>query len=125
MNSPVSHSDDQVFTILREELRARTGQERAITIDRLAGLCGVSRRKIEVILECRFADFPFALVTGDGGCFRPKDAAELNHYDASLRSRIRCIAIRIRTLRRAAKAEGYLREAGRFVSKSMQGDLFA
>ena len=124
MNSPAYHSDEQVFTILRGELAPRRGEARAITIEKLAALCGVTRRKVETILECRFEDFGFAIVTGDCGCYRPAGPADLNHYDASLRSRIRCIALRIRALRRAATAEGYVREAGRFIASTRQGDLF-
>lgn len=117
--------DDVLFEVLRDDLARRVGIGNAITIDVLAHLHNASRRRIEVILECRLADFGFPLVSCDCGYYRPATPEDLNHYLASLLSRIRCIALRIRTVRRSALEEGWTREGGRFVRKARQGELFA
>jgi hypothetical protein len=120
---PPNPSDQDAFEAVRAELGGRFGEDSAITLAGLAARVGVSRRKVEVILECRLPDLGFAVVSGDRGLYRPVSAGELNHYDNSLRSRIRCIAIRARTVRRAALREGWVREGKRFVARPVQGSL--
>jgi hypothetical protein len=117
--------DEDVFRHTERLLSARRGADRAVTINQLASDVGISRRSMEQLLETRLTDFPYPLVAGSNGYFIPVTEDELTHYDRALLSRIRCLAIRRRTLRRSAGAAGYAwdRQARRF--RRVRTDLFS
>ena len=75
-------------------------------------------------MQLYIGELGFAVVASSAGYFRPRDAAEINHYAASIRSRIKCLAIRNRSMIRAAQAEGWVREGKRFVNRPIQQSLF-
>lgn len=83
----------------------------------------MSRRQAEALIEIRLGDFGFPLCAGSAGYFVPECTEDLNHYLNSLRSRIICIALRVRTTRRAAVAAGWKLENNRFVAVPAQPDL--
>jgi hypothetical protein len=115
----------RVIDSFRREMEFRTGAENAITIDALGRqLDHTSRRETEQFLELHIGDLPFCVVSGATGYFRPQSADDINHYCNSLRSRIKCLAIRHRTVIRAARKEGFQREGKRFVNAPTQAELF-
>ena len=118
-------------------LRMRVGEESAITLDDLALSIGLvetvtdpsgaprhkpMRRHIEHLVETRLQDIPFVVCAGSRGYYRPDSAEDLNRYYFSLRSRIKSIAVRLRTVRRKAAASGYSLTGRRFVQ--YRDDLF-
>lgn len=105
-------------------LRYRFGEHNAITLANLASLLGCSRRIAEQAIELHLSDLPYTVISSSRGLFRPVAAEEIEHYLASMRSRIKCIATRMRTVRKAAAADGFPMEHGRFTSAPMQAQLF-
>jgi hypothetical protein len=103
-------AEDDAFERIRAILAARHGAGQAATIDELAAAAEISRRACEHILETRFEQFPFLLVSGTSGYFRPVSAEELNTYYNSLQSRLVKLAMRRRTLRRKAATNGFRRD---------------
>lgn len=97
-------------------LEPRWGIDRAIPIADIASRLGLGRRATEQLLETCLPELPWPVVSGPAGYHRPADPAELNRYLASLQSRLRCIAIRSRTVRRQALTAGWQREGRRFVA---------
>lgn len=111
--------------IFRREMQSRRGAGNAIPIDMLKERMGYgSRRKTEQFIELHLCDLPFCIVSGASGYFRPEGAEDINHYCNSLRSRIKCLAIRHRTVVRAARREGFQREGNRFVNAPAQAEFF-
>lgn len=93
-----------------------SGPENAKTIHKIQLALGHStRRQTEKFLELFLGAVPFPLVSGPTGYYRPTAVDEINHYLNSLRSRIRCLAIRARSVRRSARAAGWQR-SGRLFS---------
>lgn len=95
---------------LRDLLRPRIGEFRAITIARIGYELGhTSRRQTETLLELHLGDLGFCVVSSSAGYYRHATAEQINHYRAALRSRIKCIAVRCRDVARSASAEGWPR----------------
>ena len=120
---------DVAFCRMRNILALRFGENAAITIDELAMASGLSRvdkhgalvpmrRHAETILEERFSEFPFLLVSGARGYYRPANPGELARYYNSLRSRLVKLCLRQRTLRAKAATSGFVREAGTWATAS-------
>jgi len=100
------------------------GAAAGITLDALTEQAGVSCRRItERIMEERLADFPFAVVSGNTGYFRPTMAVEINRYRKSLRSRAIKMFLRDRTVGRKSLMEGFIRQGREFVDRPTQGSL--
>lgn len=100
---------DEVFYHVRAALRRAEGEKQAITLAALADYAGTNRRVVEQLLEERLEELGFVIVSGTAGLWRPKSAEELNHYQASLQSRLRKLAIRKRSVRRLAEKDGFVR----------------
>jgi hypothetical protein len=131
---------DSAFELMVKILEPRVGENRAITIDDLAirsglvdtrtdpvrGVLVTPRRRIaERILETRFHDFPYLLVSSCKGYFRPATVEELNRWWAASRSRILANAIRMRIGRQKAPANGFRYAGqGRFERLTPKTDLF-
>ena len=114
----IASPDSAQIESLRQILTTRIGTESAITIAEISALLDHHcRRETEVFLEVHLADLPFCVVSSSAGYFRPASAEDINHYRNSIRSRIRCLAIRSRTVRQAAIREGFPIESGRFVTR--------
>jgi len=117
--------DTSSLTILSDALRNRYGAERALTIAQIGALLGHRcRRETEGFLELHVGDLPFCVVSSAHGYYRPAAAEDINHFRNSIRSRIRCLAIRARTVQRVALAEGWRREGKQFVNVPIAQDLF-
>lgn len=102
-------------------LAGARGAERGITLDRLTEIGRApNRRAMEEFIQIHLGEFPFPLISGHGGYFVPVTADELNHYINANRSRMRCLAIRNRTVTRKALAFGFHREGKRFVQTRQQ-----
>lgn len=116
---------DQWYQRLTALLTGAVGRERAMTIERLQEAAGIpSRRTTEAMLESCLDRFPFAVVAGACGYYRPTEAADLNRYLENLRSRHVALAIRERTVRRKALADGWQREHNVFVCPPRQMSLW-
>lgn len=111
------------FAQVVELLRHRRTAGDAVPIALIAEHLGLSRRKTEQLLETRYPDFPFPVVSCDGGYYRPCASADLNRYRASLHSRIVALALRLRTLRKSAAAAGFRYDRGAFADSPAQSDL--
>jgi len=139
MNS--QDQQDKAFDMIRRMLEPRIGEELAITIDSLAtgsGLCDSHidpvkgmvlkprRRTVEHILETRFGDFPFLVISSSKGYFRPATEEECNQWWASCHSRIRAIAMRMKAGRERATTGGFRYiGTGRFEKvRPLKNDLF-
>ncbi len=114
--------ETEQLDLLIQELRARRGAHQAITIAAIAERLGLSRRSAETFLEIHLADLPFCVVSGATGYYRPAGADDINHYRAALHSRIRCLAIRSRTVAQAAAAERYPRQGRLFLDPNSERD---
>jgi len=113
------------LAVLSDALRNRYGTERALTIAQIGALLGHRcRRETEGFLELHVGDLPFCVVSSAHGYYRPAAAEDINHFRNSIRSRIRCLAIRARTVQRVALAEGWRREGKQFVNVPITQDLF-
>jgi len=97
-------------------LSASVGEQKAVTINSLAALLGISRRETESLLETKIDAFPFPLVSGASGYYIPTDADDLNHYLASLHSRASKIFKRFARVRDHAIALGYRRSGKRLAN---------
>jgi len=113
---------DAAFKKVVMALEYRFGEANAITIDELSirsGMCtfdvaspGVMvqnprRRQTEHLLETRFADFPWLVVSSSRGYFRPETTEEIERWWQSLHGRIKSIALRLHTGRGKASASGF------------------
>jgi hypothetical protein len=118
---------EALFHRVRSILSAARGKDSAVPLAVLADQCCVSRREIEQVIEQRLEEFPFLLVAGAGGYFRPQTADDLNQYLHNLHSRHRRMQIREQTVRRKAISAGWIDAAGRFISppQNPQMELFA
>lgn len=119
---------DTYFASVSSILAVHRGESNAITIADLTLRAGLpNRRATEQLLELRFADFPFPLVSSSAGYYVPAKAEEVNHYLNSLQSRAVCIFLRKRAAMRKALRSGFRREGKRFVDppQARQGELFA
>jgi hypothetical protein len=114
--------ETEQLAILTKELRTRRGARQAITIAAIAERLGLSRRSAETFLEIHLADLPFCVVSGATGYYRPAGADDINHYRAALHSRIRCLALRSKTVARAAAAEHYHRQGKLFLEPHSERD---
>lgn len=99
---------DRQAKILRSILSHAQGDHNALTIAQIASALNMSRRATEALLETSIADLGFPIIAGAHGYYIPDSQDDIRHYVASLRSRIKCVAIRIRTVRRAARAAGLI-----------------
>ena len=140
MTAPSTQTSDRAFELIRDALVTAWGEDQAITIEQLAMRAGMShvtsgvdgvldtvieRRRVERILETRFADFGFLVIAGDRGYYRPTDPNQIEHWWASLHSRIRAIATRMHVGRTAACRDGYrYLGGGRFQKTTPKEDLF-
>jgi hypothetical protein len=131
---------DKAFKLMTMILEPRVGEALAITIDQLAIGAGLgkpcttehglsvkpARRVAEHILETRFGDFPFLIVSSFKGYFRPATEEECNHWWASCHSRIRAIAMRMKVGRVKAPAGGFRYTGGGHFEKVKphKNDLF-
>jgi hypothetical protein len=123
-SAPMIGDEAIFFERVRRSLAQRIGVDLRITIDALARECGFeSKRKCEEFLQLHWQDFPFCLVNLDG-IFQPDAAAQINHYLAANRSRIRNVAIRNRSTIRAALRAGWKRDGKRFLDRPRQAELF-
>ncbi len=114
-------NEQQQINILRQTLSTRLGQKAAITIAQISENLGhKSRRQTETFLEIHIQDIGFCVVSSSNGYYRPEIADEINHYHNALRSRIKCIANRIISVRRAALAEGWIRTDKKFTDPTNQ-----
>lgn len=103
------------FLAVAETLRHRRGQASAITAWEIAKATGIKpdgsrgsrERYVRELLEKHFLDLPFLIVADRCGFYRPESADDVSHYHRNLRSRLRCLAVRIYGTRRLAQAEGY------------------
>ena len=136
---PIANTD-RSFELIRDALLTAWGEDNALTIDELAMRAGLShvesvgdgrmepvveRRRAERLLETRFADFGFLVIAGDRGYFRPTDPNQIEHWWASLHSRIRAIATRMHAGRTAVCRDGYrYLGRGRFQKTQPKDDLF-
>ena len=100
--------DDPNVANLRSLLACAVGLDRAITINQIANMLNLSRRATEALLESAIADLDFPLVAGSYGYFIPENKDDITRYLISLHSRIKCLAIRMRSVRRNARAAGLL-----------------
>jgi len=111
----VKSVDENDFARVRDLLKDRIGEASAVPLEQLVELAGLpNRRAAEQLLETRLGDFGFPLCAGSSGYFVPESAEEINHYMHSLKSRIRCIAIRLRTVRQNATQAGWARDGQQF-----------
>jgi hypothetical protein len=118
-------TDDQIFTILQQQLRACHGEANALTLQRLAEIACCPRRRVEIILEERIVDLGFVVVSGSPGYWRPTSADEINHYRASLRSRIFKLWKRSKSVGQLASQCGFVRTGKSFANPpAVQGELF-
>jgi hypothetical protein len=113
-----------MLSVLSNALRDRRGEDSALKIKQIKTILGFGRRRTETFLELHVGDLPFCVVSSTRGYYRPASASDINHCRASLRSRIRCLAIRSRTVARSALAEGWRREGKQFVNTPAAQDLF-
>jgi len=118
------YNDAQLYAVARILAGAR-GVNGAVTIDELTNRAGITERRItETLLEERWADFPFVLVSGAAGIYQPAEAEDLNRFVHSQRSRaLKCFLKAKRTVRKAV-AHGWKREGRTFARPPMQMDLF-
>ena len=140
MSATSTQQSDRAFEHIRDALCTAWGEDHAITIDELAMRAGLShvetdgagnpvsvieRRRAERLLETRFSDFGFLVIAGDRGYYRPTDPNQIEHWWASLHSRIRAIATRMHTGRTAAGRDGFrYLGRGRFQKTNPREDLF-
>jgi hypothetical protein len=115
--------DNSRLMFLAEHLRDCHGADSAITIAQIGDLLCLGRRQTETFLELHLADLPFCVISSSSGYYRPTSADEINHYRNSLRSRIRCLAIRARTVARAAAKEGWSRAGTTFTDRPTVQEL--
>lgn len=112
------------FDLFVEIMQDRRGESKAITLANIAQRLGVSRRKVESLIEANYSEMPWPICSGAKGMFIPVSVDELNHYDNSLRSRIKCIAGRRRSLIAVAIRAGWVRDSAgrksRFVDNPAQ-----
>lgn len=99
--------------LISRALSTCEGESRAFTISELASIGCISRRECEHLLENCLERLPFVVVSGTAGYWRPSSADEVEHYLASLRSRLVKLARRRRTIKRLALASGFVHEGGR------------
>ena len=108
-------TDQNDFLRVRALLATRIGEAAALTIDQIVELAGLpGRRAAEQLLETRLGDFGFPLCAGSSGYFVPASPDEINHYLHSLKSMIRCIAIRLRNVQQNATRSGWARDGQQF-----------
>ena len=118
-------TDQEVFEILQRQLRMRVGEQDAVTLQRLAEIAYCPRRRVEIILEERIVDLGFVVVSGSAGYWRPTSADEINHYRASLRSRIFKLWKRSKSVGQLASQCGFVRTGKSFANPpAVQGELF-
>lgn len=101
---------------IRTALLNAWGPDRAITIANLAAIARISHRAAEHLIQIRYSDFGFLLVSGSQGYYRPTSADHINHYAASLRSRCSAAYARLRILRREAARAGVLRDRRQYIT---------
>lgn len=100
---------ESIFHHIRAALRRAEGERQAVTLSQLADYAGTSRRVVEQLLEEHLEDLGFVVVSGSPGLWRPTSAEEVNHYLASLQSRLRKLALRRKRVKRMASLGGFAR----------------
>lgn len=130
---------DAAFEMMVRALEIRVGEQYAITIDELAIVAGLwkleknengvlvkkpIRRSAEHILETRFGDFPFLIVSGSSGYFRPDHPEQVEHWWRTCHSRIKALGIRMHTGRIKAAASGFRYCGSGKFSRVPVNDLF-
>lgn len=134
----IAIATDAIFDTLCHLLAGAFGPERALTIDEMALAIGCTkshpateaevpdRRPVEEILEKHLRDFPFLLVAGSQGYYRPTAADQINRYKHNLRSRHEKLKLREDIVDVKAAAEGWPAAGDWFCDPpSRQGELFA
>jgi len=114
------------FAAVVEILRHAWGHQAGITIEQITHQAGIpNRRTTEKLFETRLADFPFLIVSGSTGYFRPVAAAEINAYRRSLRSRAIKDFLRAKLVMRKAMSEFWPRNGSEFEDAvaTRQGEL--
>jgi hypothetical protein len=106
---------DAIFETLVGVLALAMGPAHAVTLDDMAVRLGVCRRTVEQVIQERLERFPFALVAGSDGYYRPTCAEQINAYRASLRRRHLPLKQREETVTAKAAAEGWRLEGDTFV----------
>lgn len=121
----MSVPDRQIFNQVCARLRTARGASAGVTIDSMADAFDVPRRTIEACVEVYLEEFPFPIVSGSSGLFIPATAEEINHYRASLQSRINAISRRRDICALKCAIAGFPQEQGRFVDAPRQRELFS
>jgi hypothetical protein len=115
------------FRTVASVLRRRVGADMAITAEDIASAAGLfaglsreSRRcKVRSVIRRHMLDFDFPVCGDSNGYYIAETPDELAHYHASMHSRIREIAIRMRSVIRQGKAAGFTYHGkGRWTSPS-------
>lgn len=83
------------------------GPDQAVTLENLANILAVSRREVEQLIEENLGHFPFVLIAGSEGLYRPTEAGQINAYLHNLHSRHHKMAMREETVRRKAASSGW------------------
>ena len=116
--------DQSEFLRVRALLATRIGEAAALTLAQLVELASLpNRRAAEQLMETRLADFGFPLCAGSMGYFVPENPEQINHYVSSLKSRIKCIAIRLRTVQQNAARAGWMRDGQQFSKPPARKEL--
>ena len=104
------------FHAVARILQNHRGASSAITAEQIAKLSGLwkeasreSRRcKVRAVIREHMLDFDYPISGDSNGYYIANTADELQHYHASMHSRIRKIAIRMRSFIRQGKAAGFV-----------------
>jgi len=110
--------------IITAALSQALGPDRACTIAALCEQCACGRREMEQFLEDNLEKFPFVVVAGGRGYYRPVEAQQINSYLRNLHSRHRRMQIREATVRRRARLDGWSEQpTGFFEAEAKQLEL--
>ena len=112
---------DEAFPHVVAMLEHAHGEHNALTLDEITARAGLpTRRTAEELFETRLSLFPYPVVAGGAGYFRPLHARNLNAYINSLRSRaVKCF-LRARKVRRLALKAGWPMEGRAFAEPPKQ-----
>ena len=126
VNAPVPHNPCTLPTDpppealrIAQVLASHTGRDAAITAPEIARVAGLwpnlsdadRGTKVRALISVWYESMlqpRLVLVSNSDGFFHTADPADLSHYDRSLLSRIREIALRDRRVRMAARTAGFV-----------------
>ena len=123
-SDPVQSSD---FDRLVALLESRKGKDNGVTINAITHLLNFpNRRYTEHLIESRFLDFPWVVVAGNNGIYRPANVGEINTYANNLRKRLAAIRRRLDALYIQAGTAGITVENDEFKqpTETHQRELF-